>query len=65
MAAFLDLLVCAQRWRHAVIVAPMVLQHDRYLYLSCYAFCALVAWAILHLANVQIGKFLDKDARGW
>jgi tetratricopeptide (TPR) repeat protein len=35
-----------------VIVAPMVLQHDRYLYLSSYAFCALLAWAILCL-----GKF--------
>lgn len=35
-----------------VIVAPMVLQHDRYLYLSCYAFCALLAWAILRLGNL-------------
>jgi tetratricopeptide (TPR) repeat protein len=37
----------------AVIVAPMVLQHDRYLYLGCYAFCALVAWAILRLGNLR------------
>ena len=35
-----------------VIVAPMVLQHDRYLYLSTYAFCALVAWAILRLGKL-------------
>jgi tetratricopeptide (TPR) repeat protein len=35
----------------AVIVAPMVLQHDRYLYLASYAFCALVAWAILRLGS--------------
>jgi tetratricopeptide (TPR) repeat protein len=41
----------------AVIVAPMVLVHDRYLYIPSFAFCALVAWAILHLANVQIGSF--------
>ena len=40
----------------AVIVAPMVLQHDRYLHIASFAFCALVAWAILHLANVQIGS---------
>jgi 4-amino-4-deoxy-L-arabinose transferase-like glycosyltransferase len=36
-----------------VIVAPMVLQHDRYLYLACYAYCALLAWMILRLGNVQ------------
>jgi tetratricopeptide (TPR) repeat protein len=36
-----------------VIVAPMVQQHDRYLYLSAYAFCALVAWAILYLGHVS------------
>ena len=35
-----------------VIVAPMVLQHDRYLYLSGYAFCALLAWAILNLGRL-------------
>jgi tetratricopeptide (TPR) repeat protein len=35
----------------AIVVAPMVLQHDRYLYLPCYAFCALIAWALLHLGN--------------
>jgi tetratricopeptide (TPR) repeat protein len=40
----------------AVIVAPMVLQHDRYLHIPSFAFCALVAWAILHLANAQIGS---------
>jgi protein O-mannosyl-transferase len=34
-----------------VIVAPMVLQHDRYLYISAYAFCALLAWAILNLGR--------------
>jgi tetratricopeptide (TPR) repeat protein len=34
-----------------VIVAPMVLQHDRYLYISAYAFCALLAWAVLHLGT--------------
>ncbi|MGC2209467.1 MAG: hypothetical protein WA532_05065 [Candidatus Korobacteraceae bacterium] len=38
-----------------VMVAPMVLQHDRYLYLSGYAFCALLAWAILNF-----GKFPAK-----
>jgi tetratricopeptide (TPR) repeat protein len=36
----------------AVIVAPMVLQHDRYLYISSYAFCALIAWAVLYLGNL-------------
>jgi tetratricopeptide (TPR) repeat protein len=36
----------------AVIVAPMVLQHDRYLYISAYAFCALIAWAILYLGRL-------------
>jgi tetratricopeptide (TPR) repeat protein len=35
-----------------VIVAPMVSQHDRYLYLSAYAFCALLAWAILNLGRL-------------
>jgi len=35
-----------------VIVAPMVLQHDRYLYIASYAFCALVAWAVLYLGTV-------------
>jgi len=35
-----------------VIVAPMVLQHDRYLYLASYAFCALVAWAVLRLGTI-------------
>jgi Tfp pilus assembly protein PilF len=29
----------------------MVLQHDRYLYLPAYAFCALVAWAVLRLGS--------------
>ena len=37
----------------AVIVAPMVLQHDRYLYILPYAFCALVAWAILRLGSLR------------
>ena len=36
----------------AVIMAPMVSEHDRYLYLSAYAFCALVAWAILRLGKL-------------
>jgi len=36
-----------------VIVAPMVQQHDRYLYLSAYPFCALVAWAILRLGSLS------------
>jgi tetratricopeptide (TPR) repeat protein len=35
-----------------VIVAPMVLQHDRYLYIASYAFCALVAWAVLYLGTL-------------
>lgn len=35
-----------------VIVAPMVSEHDRYLYLSAYAFCALVAWASLRLGSL-------------
>lgn len=35
-----------------VIVSPMVSEHDRYLYLSGYAFCALVAWAILRLGDL-------------
>jgi 4-amino-4-deoxy-L-arabinose transferase-like glycosyltransferase len=34
-----------------VIVAPMVLQHDRYLYIPAYAFCALLAWVILRLGS--------------
>ena len=34
-----------------VIVAPMVGQHDRYLYISSYAFCALLAWAIVRPGN--------------
>jgi hypothetical protein len=36
-----------------VIVAPMVSQHDRYLYIPAYAFCALVAWAILYLGRLS------------
>jgi tetratricopeptide (TPR) repeat protein len=40
----------------AVIVAPMVLQHDRYLHIASFAFCALVAWAVLYLGNVQAGS---------
>lgn len=36
----------------AVIVAPMVSLHDRYLYLPSYAFCALVAWAVLYLGKL-------------
>jgi tetratricopeptide (TPR) repeat protein len=36
----------------AVAVAPMVLEHDRYLYLASYAFCALVAWALLRLSDM-------------
>jgi tetratricopeptide (TPR) repeat protein len=35
-----------------VMVAPMVLQHDRYLYISAYAFCALLAWMILRLGKL-------------
>jgi protein O-mannosyl-transferase len=35
-----------------VILAPMVSEHDRYLYIPLYAFCALVAWAILYLGRV-------------
>jgi tetratricopeptide (TPR) repeat protein len=35
-----------------VILAPMVSEHDRYLYIPSYAFCALVAWAILNLGRV-------------
>ena len=35
----------------AVIVAPMVREHDRYLYLASYAYCALVAWMVLQLRN--------------
>ena len=35
----------------AVIVAPMVLEHDRYLYTASYAFCALVAWVALRLVD--------------
>jgi tetratricopeptide (TPR) repeat protein len=46
----------------AVIVAPMVLQHDRYLHIPSYAFCALVAWAILHLGNVQVGSLRIKTS---
>ena len=42
-----------------VVVAPMVLQHDRYLYLSGYAFCALLAWAILNL-----GRLPNRGAAG-
>jgi 4-amino-4-deoxy-L-arabinose transferase-like glycosyltransferase len=38
-----------------VIVAPMVLQHDRYLYIPAYAFCALLAWGILRLGNLPAG----------
>jgi len=34
-----------------VIVAPMVSEHDRYLYIPAYAFCALVAWSILYLGR--------------
>jgi tetratricopeptide (TPR) repeat protein len=41
----------------AVIVAPMVLEHDRYLYTASYAFCALVAWVALRLADLP-GKML-------
>ncbi len=36
-----------------VIVAPMVHEHDRYLYLASYAFCALVAWMILQLRHLS------------
>jgi tetratricopeptide (TPR) repeat protein len=35
-----------------VIVAPMVSEHDRYLYLSAYPFCALVGWASLRLGSL-------------
>ena len=41
-----------------VIVAPMVLQHDRYLYIPAYAFCALVARAILRLGSLPAGARL-------
>jgi tetratricopeptide (TPR) repeat protein len=34
-----------------VILAPMVSEHDRYLYIPSYAFCALVAWAVLYLGK--------------
>ncbi len=36
-----------------VIVSPMVSEHDRYVYIPLYAFCALVAWAILYLGKMQ------------
>ena len=35
-----------------VLLAPMVFQHDRYLFLPAYTFCALVAWAILRLGRL-------------
>jgi tetratricopeptide (TPR) repeat protein len=54
VAAFL-MLWFAVNLAPPVIVAPMVLQHDRYLYLPAYAFCALIAWGILRL-----GKFSGK-----
>ncbi len=38
----------------AVVVAPMVLQHDRYLYLPSFAFCALVSWAVLYLGSLSV-----------
>lgn len=37
----------------AIILAPMVSEHDRYLYLPAYAFCALVAWAALYLGRIS------------
>ena len=37
----------------AVIVAPMVHEHDRYLYIASYAFCALVAWMVLQLTKLS------------
>jgi hypothetical protein len=36
-----------------VVVAPMVDVHDRYLYLACYPFCALLAWGILRLRKLH------------
>jgi tetratricopeptide (TPR) repeat protein len=30
----------------------MVQQHDRYLYLASYAFCALIAWVVLYLGTM-------------
>ncbi len=35
-----------------VILAPMVSEHDRYLYIPGYAFCALVAWGILYAGKL-------------
>jgi tetratricopeptide (TPR) repeat protein len=35
-----------------VILATMVQQHDRYLYLASYAFCALIAWVVLYLGTM-------------
>ena len=49
----------------AVIVAPMVLQHDRYLYIASYAFCALVAWAILHLGRLPAKARLVARCASW
>ncbi len=42
----------------AVIVAPMVLEHDRYLYIAAYAFCALVAWMLLQLRMLSEKAFV-------
>jgi tetratricopeptide (TPR) repeat protein len=36
-----------------VILAPMVSEHDRYVYIPSYAFCALVAWVLLYLGKVE------------
>lgn len=36
-----------------VILAPMVSEHDRYVYIPSYAFCALVAWMVLYLEKVN------------
>jgi tetratricopeptide (TPR) repeat protein len=35
-----------------VILAPMVSEHDRYLYIPAYAFCALIAWVILYFGKL-------------
>ena len=55
MAAFL-IFWFALTLAPAVIVAPMVLQHDRYLHIPSFAFCALVAWAILYLGKSAGGR---------
>ena len=43
----------------AVIFAPMVNEHDRYLYAACYPFAALVAWALLQLNHARTAAILS------